>query len=161
MNWKSLKIAAGSNDSTKAVGAEAQTQAIPNLRPQRPTLGWGHGARDKAGWTARSLNSLLSPSKSHTFPSISPSESIGGFNMWHISCRSLADTETQRGAEYSGWLQWTFTDICEQIQGHRVPEAQPTSFQFRLWVTAITLVMAPFLSASREQEQDWTLDRTV
>ena len=73
------------------------------LSPQADTQ-WGTRAGDKAGWTAKSLNSPLSPSKSHTFPTISPSVSAAGFYMWHISCRSFA-----------GWM-WKHSERGEALR---------------------------------------------
>lgn len=95
---------------------------------------WGTGSGDKADWTAKSLNSLLSPSKSHTFPTISPSVSIAGFTCDIYLAEALW---VGYGNTVRGWVLWMsganfFRHLwADMLQGHRVSKAQTTSFQFR------------------------------
>lgn len=111
--------------------------------PQKSHIHWGDGAGDKAGRTARSLSSLLSLSKSHTFLTLSPN---AGFYMRHISCRSIAGWMWKHSEEVN------FLNDCSQLfrhlwvdmlQGQRVSKAQSTSFQLKFQVKnfAITLLL--------------------
>ena len=89
---------------------------VPERLPRRPTLSEGTRAGDKAGRAAHAPTSVLSPSKSHTFPTIRPSVSTSRFYMWHISCRSCRTWKHSDGAESSEWPGPSFSDICERIR---------------------------------------------
>lgn len=102
---------------------------------------WGTRTGDKAGWTAKSLNSLLSPSKSHTFPTISPSVSISGFtcDIYSISCRGFVGWIWKHNGEVN-----TLND-CSQLFQTSVSRYAARSpclrgqtiafFKIKFWVT--------------------------
>lgn len=119
--------------------APKQSPGSPSQRPYMPAspkanTQRGTRAGDKAGWTAKSLNSLLSPSKSHTFPTISPSVSMAGFTCDIYLAEALW---VGYGNTMRGWIPWMtganfFRHLwADMLQGHRVSKAQTTSFQFR------------------------------
>lgn len=139
--------------------------------PQSNTQ-WGTRAGDKAGWTAKSLNSLLSPSKSHTFPTISPSVSIAGFTCDIYLAEALW---VGYGNTMRGWMLWMtaanfFKHLwADMLQGHHVSKAHTTSFQFRLSEKNMRdragILQSPYYCSvavcQRRDRARWTIDRTV
>lgn len=166
MNWKSSKLQVVSNDSIKAARAEPRTQqseSIPDQLSPKTNVQWGTGAGDKAGWAAESLNSPLSPSKSHnrSYP-FSKCEHCR-FYMWHISCRSSLDMETQWGAECSKKTVANFFRHlwADMLQGHHVSKAQATLFQFSFERGILQSHYYCSVPVCQQTEPDWTIDRTV
>lgn len=153
MNWKSLQIAAGSNDSTKA---EAQTQAIPKLLPYRPTLSEGTELQIRQAEQPDPVTVCCHPLNHTPFP---PFLQVSALVLLHVTY-NLQKLGWHRNTT-RGWIFWMTTVNffrhlwADMLEGHHVSEAQPTSFQFRLWMTntAVTLLLLHFCLPAERQNR--------